>query len=292
MVIQISSRRSAVGATEPWREIIVDGVRLAYDDEGEGPPIVCLHAIGHGAGDFATLRRRLRDRHRVIALDWPGHGNSTEDREPASQRRYGDLLRGFVEALALEPALFIGNSIGGAAAMRLATEAPARVRALVLANPGGLDRGGGSRLNRVVTGAMAAFFAAGARGAKWYPRAFAAYYRQLVLPETAAADQRERIIAQGGEVAALLADAWRSFGRPDADLRPLAPRIACPVLFAWAERDRINQLSRCRAAIAQFPNARLETFRAGHAAFLEAPEEFARALQRFLGDLENSAAVA
>ncbi len=289
MVIQISSRRRAVGATEPWREATVDGVRLAYDDEGEGPPIVCLHAIGHGAGDYAVLRRRLRDRHRVIALDWPCHGSSADDREPASQRRYGDLLRGFVEALALEPAVIIGNSIGGAAAIRLAAETPGRVRALVLANPGGLDRGGGSRLNRAVTGAMAAFFAAGARGASWYPRALAAYYRRIVLPESAAEEQRERIIAQGSEVAGVLADAWRSFGEPNADLRPLAAEVTCPVLFAWAERDRINQLARCRAAIAEFPNARLETFRAGHAAFLEMPDAFLASLERFLGEVASPA---
>jgi len=57
------------------------------------------------------------------------------------------------------------------------------------------------------------------------------------------------------------------------------------VLFTWAKRDWINQLSRARAAIARFPNARLETFAAGHCAFLEAPEAFERSLHRFLDAL-------
>ncbi len=54
--------------------------------------------------------------------------------------RYGDLLGGFLDAVGIEQAVLLGNSIGGAAAVRLAAAQPVRVRALVLANPGGLDR--------------------------------------------------------------------------------------------------------------------------------------------------------
>ena len=152
----------------------------------------------------------------------------------------------------------------------------------MLANPGGLDRV--DALTGPVTRLMARFFSAGARGARWYPRAFAAYYR-FVLSQPAAAAQRQRIVASATEVAPLLAQAWRSFGTPDNDVRPLAPGITCPVLFTWATGDRINQLKRCRPAIEQFPNARLETFRGGHAAFLEDPEAFGAALERFLSTL-------
>lgn len=282
---RIGRRRAAVGAAAPWKEAVIDGVRLAYDDEGQGPPLVCLHAIGHGASDFAGIRGRLRGGYRVIALDWPGHGCSAVDHETPSARRYAELLCGFLNALRIERVVLLGNSIGGAAALRFAAENPTRVRALVLANPGGLDRGGGGAMNRVVTRLMAAFFAAGGRGARWYPRAFSAYYR-MVLSEPAAAEQRARIIAQGSEMAPILSQAWRSFGEPDADIRPLASSIRCPVLFAWAARDRINQLGRCREAIGRFPSARLETFRAGHAAFLEAPEAFDASLDRFLSSLD------
>ena len=57
-----ATKRSAVGATAPWLEITIDGVRLAYNDDGSGPVVVCLHAIGHGAGDFTSLRAHLRGR--------------------------------------------------------------------------------------------------------------------------------------------------------------------------------------------------------------------------------------
>src|ERR1700690_428484 len=97
--------RAAVGAGAPRREVTVGGVRLAYTDDGEGPAVLCLHAIGHGAGDFARLRARLRGRHRVIALDWPGQGCSGNDTEPPSALRYTELLGALVDAIGIAPAV-------------------------------------------------------------------------------------------------------------------------------------------------------------------------------------------
>jgi pimeloyl-ACP methyl ester carboxylesterase len=51
---------------------------------------------------------------------------------------------------------------------------------------------------------------------------------------------------------------------------------------AWARRDRVLQLRRSRAAIRAIPNARLEVFGGGHAPFLECPDAFNAALERFL----------
>ncbi len=276
------AKRSAAGASAPWREVTVDGVRLAYDDEGDGPVLVCLHAIGHGAADFAGLRARLRDRYRVLAPDWPGQGNSGEDCHPPTAARYAALLAGFLDATGAGPVAIIGNSIGGAAAITFAHDHPGRVRGLVLENPGGLDPP--DRLARLSIAMMVRFFAAGARGAWWYPGAFAAYYR-MVLPRPAAAAQRGRIVASGREIAPLLRDAWKGFGEPGADLRALAPGIRCPVLFAWADRDRILQLRRNLPAIRRFPDARLEKFPAGHAAHLETPDAFEVPLEGFLAGL-------
>jgi pimeloyl-ACP methyl ester carboxylesterase len=284
----MNDRRSAVGASAARREVTLDGVRLAFDDDGAGPALVCLHAIGHGAGDFAGLHQHLRDRYRVLALDWPGHGHSGADHVPASAARYAELLASFLDAAGVGRAVLIGNSIGGAAAMRYAATHPGRVRALVLEDPGGLVPV--DRVVRAFTAAMARFFAAGARGARWFPRAFDLYYR-MVLPTPAAAAQRARIVASAGEIAPVLRDAWLSFGRREADLRALVPRITCPVLFAWAARDRLVQLGRSRPAIRLFPDARLEVFPAGHAAHLETPEAFEASLVHFLTGLaaENPA---
>src|SRR5690349_3954123 len=132
--------RHAIGASVARRFVTVDGVRLAYDDVGSGPTVVCLHAIGHGAGDFAGLAARLRDRFRVLALDWPGQGWSDPDREPPTSRRYAALLAGFLAAVDAGRVVLIGNSIGGGTAIRHAAVRPDAVRGVVLANSSGLDR--------------------------------------------------------------------------------------------------------------------------------------------------------
>jgi 4,5:9,10-diseco-3-hydroxy-5,9,17-trioxoandrosta-1(10),2-diene-4-oate hydrolase len=276
-------RRAAVGAQLPCEEIVADGVRLAYNAAGAGDAVVCLHAIGHGAGDFVSLAERLRGRYRVVALDWPGHGRSGADRVAASAQRYAELLRGVLDALTVRQPILIGNSIGGAAALAFAHAHPGAVRALVLENPGGLAPTD-DRLARAALAGMEKFFAAGARGAPWFPTAFAAYYR-VVLRRRAAAAQRRRIVASAFEIAPILHQAWQSFAAPEADQRAVAAEIRCPVLFAWATGDQFVQLRRSRAAIARFPNARLERFRAGHAAHLETPDAFEAAVERFLNDL-------
>jgi pimeloyl-ACP methyl ester carboxylesterase len=291
--LEAGRQRAAVSrATSPRRDLgtapgtarvdLGSGLQLAYDEHGAGQTVVCLHAVAHGASDFAALGARLAPRYRVLAPDWPGHGWSSDDREPPTALRYAAILGRFLDALALRDVVLVGNSIGGAAAIAYAARHPERVRGLVVENPGGLDPQ--DRLAAVVIAAMVRFFAAGARGASWFPAAYGAYYR-LVLPARAAAEQRRRVVAAGSELAPLLRDAWRGFGEPGADRRADLRRVACPTLVAWAERDRFVQLRRARPALRALPHATLRRFPAGHAAHLETPDAFAEALERFLGAL-------
>ena len=269
------------------RTLTVDGARLVLDDDGEGPPLVCLHAIGHDAADFAGVRTRFRDRHRVIAIDWPGQGRSPRETGRATAARYAALLAGVLDQLGAGPCVLLGNSIGGAAAITYAARRPDRVRGLVLEDPGGLAPVD-DRIAQTFLAAMARLFEAGARRARWFGPAFALYYR-VVLQRPAARDARARIVACAYDIAPVLADAWRGFASPESDLRPLAPRIACPILFAWASRDYVIPLARCLPAIRTFPNAHLHRFPAGHAAHLETPKEFEDALGTFLKALPKTA---
>lgn len=263
------------------QRVQVDGVELCYFRSGAGSPLVCLHAIGHDAEDYREFALRFADRYDVIALDWPGHGASGPDREPPSADRYAALLIGLLDRLGVVSPILLGNSIGGAAAIRYAKARPAR--ALVLCDSGGLVAV--DRSVRLFCALFASFFARGARGAGWFAWAYALYYRHLVLPSAAAAVRREQIIARGPLLAPLLRDAWRSFARPEADLRAELESLRVPIWFAWAKRDRVIPLGRVKACIARCAQAQLTLFEAGHSAFLECPEAFAQGFARFmLGD--------
>ena len=272
------SRRAAAGAQAPVTWIDAGGVRLAAMRRGTGVPVLCLHAIGHGARDFEMLAARIGARFEVIAIDWPGQGCSPEDGVAASAAHYAELIGPAMTALGLARAVLLGNSIGGAAALRFAAENPARVLGLVLCDSGGLTAVTG--VGRLLIGRFVAFFRAGERGRRWFGRAFALYYGR-VLRERPARAQRARIAASAYEIAKPLRQAWESFARADADTRHLAPKVACPVWLAWAKDDAIIAWSGVKAAAATFPNATVRMFRGGHAAFLEDPDRFTEGFVEF-----------
>jgi pimeloyl-ACP methyl ester carboxylesterase len=275
--------RLALSAPDPGALHRVLGVDLWVHDSDVGgtkPVLVCLHAIGHGGGDFAALSRALPE-WRVLAVDFPGHGRSGDDSSPVSAIRYEQLVAALLVELQLERVVILGNSIGGATAIRVAAASPERVRALVLANPGGLDPGGSSFIGRLFIGNLVSHFEQGVRNEERFGAWFREYYADI-LPGAAAGEQRERIVASGYEHAALLAQAWTSFMQPEASLAPLISKVTVPVLFAWADQDRIVSWSRSEAAVKRFSNSRVVHFEAGHSAFLEQPDAFLVALRAFL----------
>jgi len=122
-----------------------------------------------GARDFEDLSRRPSPQYRVIALDLPNHGNSGPDSRPASAR-YTQILAQFIHKLHLPAVVLLGNSIGGAVSIRYVSQQPERVKAIVLCDRGGLGPPG--PVGHIFIGVFVQFFAAGRRGAFWFPRAF------------------------------------------------------------------------------------------------------------------------
>jgi len=277
-----TQKRMQLGVGERGKTCEVDGVRLVYIDEGEGPILLCTHAVGHGASDFNALRKRLSG-YRVIALDWPGHGNSARDHKETSPWRYAELMEGFIEKLSLQQPFLLGNSIGGAASIEYTAKHPDKVKGLILCDPGGIHKRGW--FERLGIAMMVKFFAWGARGGFGFKSMFSMYYRQ-VLQTKAAQKQRELIVSTALEQAPLLKEAWASFGQEKADLRKVVQQITCPVWCAWSKRDLSIPLSKSLPAIKQFPNVEISTFRGGHSAFLEVPDAFAEKLQGFLDKCE------
>jgi pimeloyl-ACP methyl ester carboxylesterase len=265
---------------ESTTEVSTDGASVHISRRGNGPAVVCLHATGHGKRDFARLAERLSDRFEIIAVDWPGHGSSPPDRDPASAARYAALLAGVVDGLGLDRFTLLGNSIGGAAAIIYAASHTERVAALVLCDPGGLQRVG--LIARAVCRHMARFLGAGARGDRSFPRQFRRYYERTVLPRPEADWRREEIIASATAVSPVLREAWESFGSPDADIRHLPATLACPVLYAGSRGDAYVAWSRSKRAAMRAPMHRVELFDGGHAAFLERPQEFDTAFVSFM----------
>jgi 4,5:9,10-diseco-3-hydroxy-5,9,17-trioxoandrosta-1(10),2-diene-4-oate hydrolase len=278
------SFRFAVGVPENCEIVEVDGVRLACIRSGNGPVLVCLHAVGHGGGDFSELEKALRSRFTVIRIDWPGQGRSGADTEAPSPKRYAQLLDGVLKFMNVDRPILLGNSIGAAAALVYAGQRP--VKALILCDSGGLVPVNG--FVRTFCAVFAWFFNSGAQRARWFMPMFRWYYRFLVLPQAAAAEQRNKIIRSAYETAPLLRDAWRGFSQADADLRLIAQSLEVPVWFAWAKQDRVIPLSLCMPCIRQMKQAQITQFSGGHSAFLEQPTEFLEGFNAFVNSLKSA----
>ena len=257
----------------------IGGTKIAVMRTGQGPSIVCLHAIAHGARDYLKLAERLGSRFTFYAIDFPGHGQSPFDGVVPTPKHYAALLERVADALDLKRFGILGCSIGGATAIRYAAAHPDRVAAMALCNSGGIQKIG--LLARIVCGHYARFFAKGERGDKTYAAKFHRYY-ETVLPLAPAAWRREEIVADAYKTAGLLRQAWQNFAKPDADIRALLPTLKCPVLFAWAKDDAANAWSRCKAAALTVPDHTIQMFDGGHAAFLETPDAFDAALLKFV----------
>lgn len=258
----------------------IDGVTLSVDSIGSGPPILCLHAAGHDGHDFDALAERLAHAFRFVRLDWPGHGQSSADHMPASAERYAALAEKLIDILRLECPVILGNSVGGAAAIRIATRRP--VRALVLCDSGGLVEM--TPIVKRFCRFFETFYGAGARGAWWFQTAFAMLYMMVLRGHDARA-QRERIVRASRGNAALLREAWASFSRQDADLREMAAGLDVPIWVAWSRSDRLSPLKFSLPAIDRLKNHRLTIFEGGHVPFLEQPHAFARNFNDFLREL-------
>jgi pimeloyl-ACP methyl ester carboxylesterase len=254
-------------------------VRLAR--LGTGPPLVFLHGYPDNLQIWSSLAPRLADRFEVIAFDWPGMGQSEDWGGGTTPAHMAERLLVLLDAWRLERVGLVGIDMGGQPALVFAALHPERTRELVVMNSlvfhdeetsweiGLLRRFGANRflINRlpgpVFRRAVRTFLPAG----------------ETLAPE-------------------LRADFWGSFRRPAVRrfvakmcagyqgtlgrLPALYPKVACPTLVLWAERDKHFPLPHARRLQAAVAGSRLEVVPgAEHWMVLSRPVEIADRIRAF-----------
>ncbi len=263
----------ARGVGSRWNTVL--GQRVHHyvgEGTGRGPPVLLVHGLGGSANGFAQtffgLARRFR---RVHAVDLPGHGLSPLDSGgPVQLRGHLEVLRVFCAQALREPALVVGNSLGGAMVVQLATEGAEHVRALALLSPAGA-KVADTRLQETLD-ALTVRTTAQARAVT--DRLF---HRVPWTVRLVAGQMRS--IYDTPSVRALLAEA--------PTLPPLAPEVLAalrvPVLLLWGASEKLlpyEGVDYFRAHLP--PHARVEVFpECGHVPQVEAPEALVARLCRF-----------
>jgi 3-oxoadipate enol-lactonase len=114
--------------------VTVNAITLHYERIGSGSPLLLIHGLGSSGDDWAFQRDEFARRHTLILPDLRGSGRSAKPPGPYSIAQFAADLWSLLDALGIASTDVLGFSLGGAVAIEMALQQPARVRRLVLCN--------------------------------------------------------------------------------------------------------------------------------------------------------------
>lgn len=275
------------GLTE--HTVTVKGEPIFYAEAGQGPPVVMLHGGGPGASGVSNYSRNiaaLAQNFRVIVPDMPGYGRSTKKPDHTDTYRYiADMIRGLLDHLGIDTAHLIGNSLGGAASLRLALDTPHRVGKLVLMGPAGI----GTTRGLPTAGTLSLLnYYTGSGPSRDKIATFIRTY--LVYEGSSVSDELIDLRYQASIDPEVLANPilkrpnkpqtiWRSDLTRDSGLKDLQT----PTLVLWGKNDKVNKPAGGPALLTTMPNAELViTSQTGHWMQWERAELFNQLVTDFL----------
>lgn len=253
----------------------IDGLRIAYEREGKGLPLVLLHGAVSDARVWRAQIAALSDEFEVIAWDAPGAGRSSDPAEPFGMADWADSLRHLLAHLGTGPAHVVGLSWGGSLALEFYRRHSGGVASLVLADTYAGWKGS------LPPAACQERLEMALRTSRMAPSELAAHWLPGLVSDSTPADVRE-------ELAAVVADSHpaglrlMAHAMADSDLRDVLPRIDVPTLLLWGERDQRSPLGIAEAMLDAIPGATLAVLPgAGHDSNIEDPAGFNHQVREF-----------
>ncbi|MGQ0560864.1 MAG: alpha/beta fold hydrolase [Gemmatimonadota bacterium] len=116
------------------RRVDVNGMKMYYEVSGAGDPLIVLHGAYMNIPSMGAIVPRLAETHKVYALEFQGHGRTTDIDRPITYQNLADDVAAFMDAVDLQKADLFGYSMGSIAGLQLAIRHPAKVNKLVAAS--------------------------------------------------------------------------------------------------------------------------------------------------------------
>lgn len=264
-------------------------IRVHYHDVGTGDALIMLHGSGPGASGWSNFKQNVgpfSQKFRVLLVDQPGWGKT--DKPQMTGSRFGYIARtvkNFMDALGIERAHLVGNSMGGGVALKFALDYPERAGRLVLMGPaGGVSVTSPTPSEGIKV--LRTFYAP--------PGPTIERMRQLInVMLYDASVVSEELLRERFE-AAMQPDAMEwykaTFSGPPAsgagaveELWRDLEKIPHKTLIIWGRDDRVLPLDQALIFLQRLPNVRLHVFgKCGHWAQVEHTDEFNRLVLDFL----------
>ncbi|GAA4679078.1 alpha/beta fold hydrolase [Gordonia humi] len=277
--------------------VTVNGdTEIFYTDSGvdttdTGVPIVLLHGGGPGASGMSNYARNvdaLAEHFRVIVPDMPGYGGSSKNL--SQDDPFGSLadgIRALLDHLGVEKAHLVGNSYGGACALRLALDTPHRAERMVLMGPGGIGTTRGAPTKGLST-LLNYYGGDGPSRSKLehFIRTYLVYDAESV--SAAAIDERytasivPEVVAHPPLRRPSGTSALKTLWRMDFTRDKRLPQLRTRTLILWGRDDKVNRPSGGQMLVDRMPDADLMMVaRTGHWVQFERAALFNRVVAAF-----------
>ena len=266
--------------------IDLNGLKIHYHEAGQGFPVVFIHGGGPGASGWSNFNRNIdafAKHWRMLIIDLPGFGQS-DHRVPENGvfASYAETVVGLMDALGIEKAHLVGNSLGGGTALMLAINHPERAAGIVMMGTAGslpihgLFPSEGQRK-------LAAFYEGEGGPSLEKLRDF--IHSLVYDPSTVSEEmlQQRYAVATRPEVIANPPLKFKG-GKPFEELWTYDLRsVAHQVLLVSGREDRVTPIDANFLLLKLIPNARLYVLpQCGHWAQWEKADEFNAMVHTFL----------
>lgn len=114
--------------------VTINGMKMYYEVSGEGEPLIVLHGAYMNIPSMGSIIPKLAETHKVYAVEFQGHGRTTDIDRPITYQNLADDVAAFMNAVGVEKADVFGYSMGSAAGLQLAIRHKGKVNRLVAAS--------------------------------------------------------------------------------------------------------------------------------------------------------------
>src|SRR5688572_17918252 len=129
-----TARDATTAAAAVGHRVQVNGMQLYYEVSGAGDPLIVLHGAYMNIPSMGAIIPKLAETHKVYALEFQGHGRTTDIDRPITYPNLADDVAAFMDKVGIAKADVFGYSMGSAAGLQLGIRHPEKVNKLVAAS--------------------------------------------------------------------------------------------------------------------------------------------------------------
>lgn len=259
----------------------VNGVKLHYQEKGEGTPLVLIHGYTSLHYTWNDVFKPLSEHFRVIAVDLKGFGFSEKPDGDYTKREQAVLVKGLLEHLKIKKAWLAGSSMGGEVSLNVALQSPELVEGLILIDSAGVkfESNSSSPFNIPVLGrALAALALTSDEPVRDGLKK--SFYDDSKITDEAVRMYHIPLTGRNGQRAAALASQQWDLYPIESDLG----KINVPTLIIWGAEDEVVPLETGKKMNSLIKNSELKIYeKIGHLPQEESPQRIVEDILEFTG---------